>query len=68
VPATTKRGDRNSRSFVAFYMKEGKLISADCVNRPQEFMVSKRLITEQIEVAPQRLADESISPKELLSA
>ena len=32
------RGDRDAgRSFAAFYLKEGKLISADCVNRPQEF-------------------------------
>ena len=53
--------------IVAFYLKEGKLISADCVNRPQEFMVSKRLIAGGIPVDALRLADEDISPKELLS-
>ncbi|BFM14642.1 FAD-dependent oxidoreductase [Maricurvus nonylphenolicus] len=62
------RGDRNSRSFAAFYLQEGKLISADCVNRPQEFMISKRLIAEQIPVDAEKLADESIAPKELLTA
>jgi len=62
------RGDRvTGRSFVAFYLKEGKLISADCVNRPQEFMVSKRLIAEGIPVDILHLADEGISPKALLS-
>ncbi|NIB43923.1 FAD-dependent oxidoreductase [Pseudomaricurvus alkylphenolicus] len=62
------RGDKDgSRSFVAFYLKEGKLISADCVNRPQEFMVSKKLIAENISVDPAKLADESIAPKELLA-
>lgn len=63
------RGDRNKgRSFVAFYLKEGKLISADCVNRPQEFMASKRLITQKMVVDPSILADETISPKELLTS
>ncbi len=61
------RGDSNSRSFAAFYLQEGKLISADCVNRPQEFMISKRLIAEQITVAAERLADETVAPKDLLT-
>ncbi len=61
------RGDKDrSRSFVAFYLKDGKLISADCVNRPQEFMLSKRLIAAGAAVDPERLADESIVPKELI--
>lgn len=61
------RGDKDhSRSFVAFYLKEGKLISADCVNRPQEFMLSKRLIAAGTEIDAERLADESIPPKELV--
>lgn len=61
------RGDRHAgRSFVAFYFRDGKLIAADCVNRPQEFMVSKRVIAESLPVDPNRLADESIAPKELV--
>jgi 3-phenylpropionate/trans-cinnamate dioxygenase ferredoxin reductase subunit len=61
------RGDKdNGRSFAAFYLKEGKLISADCVNRPQEFMFSKRLITEGKDINIKQLADESIAMKELL--
>jgi len=61
------RGDKDvGRSFVAFYLKEGKLISADCVNRPQEFMISKKIISEGLPVDPARLADESVAPKELL--
>lgn len=63
------RGDKDAgRSFVAFYLKEGKLISADCVNRPQEFMISKKIISEGLSVDPARLADESIAPKELLAS
>jgi len=62
------RGDKDSgRSFAAFYLKGGKLISADCVNRPQEFMVSKRIISEDIDINPDQLADESVPPKELMT-
>ena len=61
------RGDKqNGRSFVAFYFKESRLIAADCINRPQEFMLSKKIITEGIMIEPSRLADESIAVKELL--
>ncbi|MBK8327317.1 MAG: FAD-dependent oxidoreductase [Moraxellaceae bacterium] len=62
------RGDKNnSRSFAAFYFKEERLIAADCINRPQEFMLSKKIILENIAVEPSRLADESILVKELLA-
>ena len=57
------RGDNNnSRSFVAFYLKSGKLIAADCVNRPQEFLVCKRLIASGSAVDVARLKDENTSP------
>jgi 3-phenylpropionate/trans-cinnamate dioxygenase ferredoxin reductase subunit len=62
------RGDSHtSRSCAIFYFKEERLIAADCINRPQEFMLTKRLITEQKTVHPSRLMDESISVKALLS-
>lgn len=61
------RGDKeSSRSFAAFYLKEGRLIAADCINRPQEFMLSKKIILENITIEPSRLADEAIAVKELL--
>ncbi|MBC7750467.1 MAG: NAD(P)/FAD-dependent oxidoreductase [Candidatus Saccharibacteria bacterium] len=61
------RGDAHtSRSCAIFYFKEAHLIAADCINRPQEFMLSKRLIAEKRKVHPSRLMDESISVKELL--
>ncbi|REG83676.1 NAD(P)/FAD-dependent oxidoreductase [Marinomonas pollencensis] len=59
------RGDhKTSRSFAVFYLREGKLICADCINRPQEFMISKRLIAQGQSVDPQRLADEAIVPRD----
>jgi len=65
--AVVIRGDKNnSRCFAAFYFKDGRLIAADCINRPQEFMLSKKIIAENLAVDPSRLADESILVKELL--
>jgi len=61
------RGDKlTSRSFAAFYFKDKKLISADCVNRPQEFMLSKKIIAGNLDINPDRLADDSIAVKALL--
>lgn len=63
------RGDiAQSRSFAAFYFKQGKLIAADCVNRPQEFMLSKKLISLGGEISPDKLIDESLPVKSLLQA
>ncbi len=61
------RGDiHTGRSFAAFYLHNGQLIAADCVNRPQEFMLSKKMIAEKIAVDPARLVDESIPVKAFL--
>lgn len=60
------RGSTEDNSFSAFYLKEGRMLAADTVNRPAEFMLAKRLITEDIPVDPQRLADDSQPLKELL--
>ncbi|MFT7185176.1 MAG: 3-phenylpropionate/trans-cinnamate dioxygenase ferredoxin reductase subunit [Pseudohongiellaceae bacterium] len=61
------RGDNlTARSFAAFYFKDEQLISAECVNRPQEFMLSKKIIAEKCAINPDRLVNESITVKELL--
>ncbi len=61
------RGDRlTGHSFATFYLKEGRLIAADCVNRPQEFMLSKKIITENSDIDVALLADDSVPVKALL--
>ncbi len=61
------RGDKEAgRSFAAFYFQTGRLIAADCVNRPQEFMLSKRAIAEGLTLDVERLADDGVAVKELL--
>ena len=61
------RGDPgNGRSFAAFYLREGRVIAVDAVNKPQEFMFSKKLIPMQKTVDKKRLADADTPIKELL--
>ena len=61
------RGDiEGSRSFAAFYLREGKLLAVDAVNRPKEFMLGKKLITGEIDVDVTRLGDDSVGLKEML--
>lgn len=63
------RGDRTgSRSFAAFYLKNNTVIAVDSVNRPAEFMVGKRLITEKTPIDRIKLVNEAVNVKELLGA
>ncbi len=60
------RGDpASSRNFAVFYLKDGKMIAADTVSRPQEFMFAKKLVAEGAVIDPAQLADESIPMKSL---
>jgi len=60
------RGSTSGTSFSAFYLQQGKIIAADAVNRPPEFMIAKRLVTEGAVIDPKLLADESVPLKSLL--
>ncbi|MBB4855246.1 3-phenylpropionate/trans-cinnamate dioxygenase ferredoxin reductase subunit [Mycobacteroides chelonae] len=52
------RGDPDAgRSFACFYLKQGEMIAADCINRPKEFMYSRRLIAERLSIDRELLAD-----------
>jgi 3-phenylpropionate/trans-cinnamate dioxygenase ferredoxin reductase subunit len=60
------RPARAPDGFVAFYMKSGRMIAADCVNSIAEFNVAKRLIAERLQADPAVLADPEASLKSLL--
>lgn len=63
------RGDPDTgRSFACFYFKDGEMIAADCVNRPKEFMFSRRVINERLPIDRTRLADPESSLSELMKA
>ncbi|MCF6275570.1 MAG: FAD-dependent oxidoreductase, partial [Robiginitomaculum sp.] len=58
------------RSFAAFYFKGDKLLAVDAVNRPQEYMVGKRLIPQTMGagkiIDKKALADEAVPLKTFL--
>lgn len=63
------RGDPSTgRDFACFYFARERLVAADCVNRPQEFMFSKRAIAEGLAPDRQLLADPETSLASLLRA
>ncbi|ROH93478.1 pyridine nucleotide-disulfide oxidoreductase [Stagnimonas aquatica] len=63
------RGDpATQRNFAAFYLKAGKLIAADTVSRPGEFMLAKKWVAEGAVLPPAALADDSQPLKNLQTA
>ena len=60
------RGSMEANNFAAFYLKDGVVISLDTVNRPQDFMIGKKMVAARLVVDPAVLADESTSLKSLV--
>ena len=58
------RGDQAANKFAVFYLKDGKVVAADAVNSPKEFMVCKQLIGKPVD--PAQLADPDADLKALL--
>ena len=61
------RGSVAARSFVAFYLLEGRVIAADAVNRPAEFMFAKKLVEGAAAPDIAQLADVAVPLKGLLA-
>jgi 3-phenylpropionate/trans-cinnamate dioxygenase ferredoxin reductase subunit len=45
------RGDKAANEFAVFYLKDGKVVAADAVNAPREFMVAKQLYGVDVDPA-----------------
>lgn len=63
-----QRPPRSADGFVAFYLKDGVVIAADCVNAILEFNIAKKLVAEKVKVAPAALADTGVELKTLVPA
>ena len=62
------RGDlHHGRHFTAFYFQQGRLIAADCINQPLEFMLCKKIISENIRLDPSKIVDESFDLKAIIN-
>ena len=54
----------NKNGLSLFYMKESRIVAADCVNRPKEFASAKQLIQSSMKIDASKIRDESIDPFE----
>jgi 3-phenylpropionate/trans-cinnamate dioxygenase ferredoxin reductase subunit len=64
--ATVLRGDPSTRSFSVIYLKEGRVIALDCVNRTKDYAQGRRLVEDRAVIAPELLLDTEIELKAML--
>ena len=62
---TIIRGDPADRSFSCLYLNDGRLVAVDAINRPKDFMQSKKLIAEHAVIDASLLADSTVQLKEM---
>lgn len=62
---TVMRGDIAAGRFAVFHLHDGVLVAVEAVNAPPEFMGGRLLIGRKARIDPARLADPSISMKEV---
>jgi 3-phenylpropionate/trans-cinnamate dioxygenase ferredoxin reductase subunit len=66
--ACVVRGSFVDRSFCAFYLREGRVIAVDAVNRPADFMLAKKAVAARAVVSAEALDDTDTPLKDLLAA
>lgn len=64
--ATVLRGDPARRSFSVVYLKEGRVIALDCVNRTKDYAQGRRLVEDRAMIAPELLLDAETELKAML--
>jgi len=55
------RGEPSQETFAAFYFRAGKIIAINAVNSPREFMLGKKLISQEKTIAPKKLANQALN-------
>jgi len=64
--ATVLRGDPGERSFSVVYLKEGRVIALDCVNRTRDYAQGRKLVEARAMIAPELLLDTETELKAML--
>lgn len=62
---TVLRGDPATRSFSLLYLRDGRVIALDCVNRTKDYVQGRKLILSGARIDPLRLADANVPLKAL---
>lgn len=58
------RGNPDAERFAVLYYRQGRLIAADCVNQPAEFLQIKQALTKGLTISPDAAADTSVPLKQ----
>ncbi|WAT17068.1 FAD-dependent oxidoreductase [Aurantiacibacter sp. MUD11] len=64
--ATVLRGDPAERSFSVIYLKDGRVIAVDAVNKTKDYVQGRKLVEARAEIEPELLADTETPLKEML--
>jgi 3-phenylpropionate/trans-cinnamate dioxygenase ferredoxin reductase component len=59
------RGDPASARFAVFHLKGDQVQAVEAVNAPPEFMAGRQFIQNRKPISPEKLADSTISMKEV---
>lgn len=62
------RGNPADRSFSVVYLKQGRIVALDCVNVVRDYVQGRAAVTEGAVIPADRLADTSVTIKELIAA
>lgn len=62
--AVVVRGDTDNEKFTVLYYRSGRLIAADCINQPAEFLAIKQALTKGYTISPERAADTGVPLKQ----
>jgi 3-phenylpropionate/trans-cinnamate dioxygenase ferredoxin reductase subunit len=62
-----QRGDPASRKFAVFHLRQGAVAAVEAVNAAPEYIVGRKLIADGTKISSERLADMSISMKNIAS-
>ena len=60
------RGSPDERSFAVVYLREGRVIALDCVNRTRDYAQGRKLVEAHATIAPELLADSEVALKGML--
>ncbi len=60
------RGSPEERSFSVVYLREGKVIALDCVNRTRDYAQGRKLVEAQAVIDPDLLAESETNLKDML--
>lgn len=60
------RGSIEERSFSVVYLREGRVIALDCVNKTRDYAQGRKLVEARAQIDPVALADGEVNLKDLL--